>query len=456
MPRHATTAEGGAPEVTDVLPVSSGSYPRRSGNRALPLVGGPAIVRRLHEAILNARHSVWLTIAFLSPDFHFLDGNGLLFDALDRAVERGLDVRLLVWRSNPETLVTPHIFHGSADQFALLQSQGRRFKIRWDRAATVFCQHQKSWVVDAGRPSEKAFVGGFNLTNAGLNRHDVFVEIAGPSVTDVQRNFVERWNEASDRHRSDGNWACDGLDELPLPEISAAPCGNSSIQIQRMMDERRYPPATSERSILEQYRLAIDSAKQTIYIENQAIPDPAVGRNLLAALERGVAVVLLVPAVPEGYVYAARRDPRQSGRFDCLEAMAAHEHFLVAGLSAGEGKSRHPVYVHAKVMIVDDAWMTIGSCNLHAYSLAGHTELNASIWDVEGARELRRRLYDLHLGMDTSRYDQRQAMGIFQAVARANRALLDDRRSDWQGHVFELTARTYAAERDFGFDRLER
>ena len=38
------------------------------------------------------------------------------------------------------------------------------------------------------------------------DRHDAYVEIAGPSATDVHHNFVQRWNEASERAADDGTW----------------------------------------------------------------------------------------------------------------------------------------------------------------------------------------------------------------------------------------------------------
>ena len=214
-----------------------------------------------------------------------------------------------IWRPNAETRPSPRMFGGSAEQRALLARRGSRFKIRWDRAATVFCQHQKSWVIDAGQPSETAFVGGLNLTVVAMQRHDVYAEVTGPSATDVHHNFAQRWNEASEREAPDGNWACDSTDTLPLPERPSRPAGPSVVQIQRMQDPNRYPAHRVERSILEQYERAIDAARRTIYIENQAVPIPQVARRLLGALERGVAVVLLVPAIPEPYVYEARLDP---------------------------------------------------------------------------------------------------------------------------------------------------
>jgi cardiolipin synthase len=48
--------------------------------------------------------------------------------------------------------------------------------------------------------------------------------------------------------------------------------------------------------------------------------------------------------------------------------------------SAGVGfdGKREPIWVRAKLMIVDDEWFTVGSCNLHRASLFGNAELNAA------------------------------------------------------------------------------
>lgn len=79
--------------------VDVGPYPIRAGNRVVPLVGGERAFRRICQAVESARHSVYVTIAFLTPDFEFSDGRGHLFDVLDRAAARGLDVRAIFWRS---------------------------------------------------------------------------------------------------------------------------------------------------------------------------------------------------------------------------------------------------------------------------------------------------------------------------------------------------------------------
>jgi cardiolipin synthase len=429
---------------TDIPFATSSSYPARPGNQVRPLVDGEPIARRIGEAVETARHSVWLTVAFYSDDFRFPDGLGPLFDVLDRAVVRGLDVRLLIWRPNAETRPSHRMFGGTAADRALLAKRGSRFRIRWDRAATIFCQHQKSWVIDASQASETAFVGGLNLTSVAMQRHDVYVEVTGPSATDVCHNFVQRWNEASEREAPDGNWACDSTDALPFPDRPSEPHGSSTVQIQRMLDPSRYAEGRVERSILEQYERAIDAARRTIYIENQAVPVPQVASRLLRALERGVAVVLLVPAIPEPYVYEARLEPQEVALFNGLEALGRHENFMLAGIAEQHATGRRAAYVHAKLMLIDDVWATVGSCNLHAFSLAGHSEMNASIWDEAVARALRCTLFTRHLGVETARLDDRAALRLFQDIARGNRVKMERREPDWRGLAFALSPETYA------------
>ncbi len=429
------------------IPFAAGcSYPLRPGNRVRPLVDGDAIFARIGEAIAEACHSVWLTVAFHSEDFRLPDGSPL-FDVLDRAVGRGLDVRLLCWRANGETRPSARIFGGTPEQRDLLARRDARFRIRWDRAPTVFCQHQKTWVIDAGQPTETAFVGGINLTGIALERHDVFVEVTGPAARDVHHNFVQRWNGASEREAPDGNWACDASDLLPAPAgATAEKKGPSVVQIQRMMDPRRYTGGEAEASILEQYERAIHAARRTIYLENQAVPIAPLSRRLRAALERGVDVVMLVPAVPEPYVYESRHDPAYGEMWEALEALGRHPRFTLCGIAERRGAHLRVAYVHAKLMLVDGVWATVGSCNLHAYSLGGNSELNAAIWDAEVARSLRRTLFAKHLGIDTAPMDDDAALRLFHETAETNASKLARGQSDLRGLAFEIEARTYALE----------
>jgi phosphatidylserine/phosphatidylglycerophosphate/cardiolipin synthase-like enzyme len=67
--------------------------------------------------------------------------------------------------------------------------------------------------------------------------------------------------------------------------------------------------------------------------------------------------------------------------------------------SRSEGRE-DPLYVHAKVGIVDDRWLTIGSANLNAHSLFNDTEMNVATDVAALARDTRLRLWAEHLETD--------------------------------------------------------
>ena len=260
------------------------SYPVRPGNLLRPLVDGEPAFRRVCEAIEAARHSVWATVTFMWASFEMPDGRGSALDVLGRAAARGLDVRLLFWRPDPETeSLKLNAFWGSSDHIALLEAGQATLRIRWDRAQPGFCQHQKSWLIDAGEETETSFLGGINLNPHSMvapghrgegHNHDVYIELAGPSAVDVHHNFVQRWNEASERHLADGRWGPGSETDLPFPARVPSRRGNAIVQIQRTMHGGRYSDgratpegeafdiAAGERSNLDQYRSAIAAARR--------------------------------------------------------------------------------------------------------------------------------------------------------------------------------------------------
>ena len=466
---HSDQTAGDAAEPHTIPFITHGSYPRRVGNRVHPLVDSGPAFRRICEAVEHARHSVWLTVTFIATDFQMPDGRGTLFDVLDRAVERGLDVRVIFWRPNPESSGYGQTFAGTPADFEWLAARGSRFSARWDRAPRAFCHHQKCWLIDAGQPAETTFVGGINPTFAivepghvdGEPRHDVYVEITGPCASDVHHNFVQRWNETSERTQALGVYGPQGHSALAFPTRSSEPCGPSVVQIQRNVhadcyreahaaaDSEAYPIATGERSITDQYLLAIQAARRSIYLENQALPVPTIASALEDALKRGVAVVLLLPGEPEGYVAQWRLKPESKPFFDQIEALGRYANFTLAGI-AGPTRSggRRYVYVHAKLMLVDDAWMTIGSCNLHANSLFGHSEMNATAWDPDAVHELRCQLFLEHLGEDTRHLDDVSALQLYQRIARDNETRWQAGDFNWNGLACSLNPQTYGKAQD--------
>ncbi len=456
-----------------IPPARESSYPVREGNAVVPLVDGIPAFTRICEAIEAATTSVWVTVAFLERAFRMPGGRGSLFDVLDKAAARGLDVRALFW-SEPDIedqIADEEHFPACEENTHFLVSRGSGIRARWDRVPK-YCQHQKSWMIDAGTPGEVAFVGGINLDagsvvapghphdpdiEPGKGIHDLYLEIRGPAATDVVHNFVQRWNEASEREGPHGLYPdAARCDELAFPEALSAAAGETPVQITRSVlaglyrndhptpGGERYAIGEGEYSVREQYLSAIDSAKRTIYLENQLLFCPRTIDALGEALIRGVVVTVLVPRVTMPEVVAARAHPRSGLLFDGLANLGEHEGFLFAGLASNRGPGVYEdVYVHAKYASIDDAWVTIGSTNTMFRSFKGDTELNASFWDPGIARALRCQLLDEHFGEDTRGLGDVAAFERYREVARANRQRRKAR-EPMQGQVFEMDPNAWA------------
>lgn len=418
-----TSRQGGESVLGSIPFAVSSSYPVRGGNLLRPLIDGQPAFSRICEAIEEARHSVWLTVTFMWASFRMPGDRGTALDVLGRAAARGLDVRVIFWRPDRETEQwKANAFWGAPQHLDLLERGNGAISVRWDRAAPGFCQHQKSWLIDAGEETETAFVGGINLNPHSMvlpghfgegHNHDVYVEMVGPSVVDVHHNFVQRWNEASERGVADGRWGQGSEHDLSFPAKVPASKGEAIVQVQRTVHAGRYSNghaapghqpydiASGERSNLEQYCTAISSARSSIYIEHQHIEVNEIVECLRAALQRGVEVVLVLPAEA---VIAPN-----------LEALRTFEKCTLAGIAGiGTDGKRKPVWVHAKLMVVDDAWATVGSCNLHSASAFGNSELNVAFWHPETVRALRVSLLSEHLGRDTADLDDCTALRLFR------------------------------------------
>ena len=399
------------------------------------------------------------------------DGRGAALDVLEHAARRGIDVRVIFWRPDDETAsYRRNAFWGSPDHFDALSGSCSQIKIRWDRAHPGYCQHQKTWLIDANLNSAIAFVGGINLNPHSLvtpghggagHNHDAYVELAGPVVADVHHNFVQRWNEASERTSGVGRWGNGSDEDLAFPDHTPPEWGAAYAQIQRTTHSGRYvnghrPPggsefdvARGERTNLDQYCAAIKWARRTIYMEHQYLEVPEIVAALESALTRGLEVVLVLPAEPE----VPSSAPVTQERIAFLESracLASYDNFTLCGIAGlGVDGRRKPVYVHSKLMIVDDEWATVGSCNLHHHSLFGNGELNAAFEDPEAVRAMRVELFQEHLATDTLEMDDTGALLLFRRIAHENRQRHKRGDPNWQGLAFSLDSSSYGQEPQF-------
>src|SRR3569833_940725 len=225
--------------------VNVGTFFSCLGNAVTPRIDGESAFARICEAIESAQYRVWATVSFLWPTFEMPGGRGSALDVFGRAARRGLDVSLIFWRPDEETAnLRTNAIWGSPAQQELLARCYPSVNIRWDRAAPGYCQHQKTWLIDASNDGGTSFIGGINLNPHSVARrdhqgahenHDVYIEVAGPAVADVCHNFVQRWNEASERELSDGLWGPKDGEPLEKPRRLPATQGEAVIQFLRLL-----------------------------------------------------------------------------------------------------------------------------------------------------------------------------------------------------------------------------
>jgi phosphatidylserine/phosphatidylglycerophosphate/cardiolipin synthase-like enzyme len=151
--------------------------------------------------------------------------------------------------------------------------------------------------------------------------------------------------------------------------------------------------------ILESYLRAIEQAREFIYLENQFLWAPEIVSRLADKLRHPPSpdfrLVIMLPSK------ANNGQDDTSGQVAVLEsADDSAGRLLVTTLRSLTGTRDDRLYVHAKLGIVDDRWLTVGSANLNAHSLLNDTEMNVVTDDRELVRDTRLRLWAEHLQVD--------------------------------------------------------
>lgn len=175
-----------------------------------------------------------------------------------------------------------------------------------------------------------------------------------------------------------------------------------------------------ERSIARGYPKALGRAHSLIYTEDQYVWSREVGRVFAQALARSpkLRMIAVVPRHPD-------RDGTVSGP---LNRIGQQEALSIVRAAGGdrvavydlETEAARPIYVHAKLCVIDDVWMAVGSDDLHLRSWTHDSEVCCAIIDSardprepldpggvgDGARvlprELRLALWREHLGAGAS------------------------------------------------------
>jgi cardiolipin synthase len=326
----------------------------RAGHRLTLHRDGSEAYPRMLQAIRDAQKSVLLETYTFSDD-----ATGRRFaDTLADRARAGVDVRVLY--DSLGSRATDHAFFGE------LRARGVRVVpfhplARWFAGFPFRARdHRKLLVVDA----RVAFVGGLNIAreyasiaDGGLGWRDTQVEIEGPNVLEMQDMFLELWTRERKR-------------DPPLfkPPRTHAPEDEGArmhtVSSQRLRDRWE---------IARHYRHAIENARHRIWIASAYfLPSMRFSKRLRAARRRGVDVRLLVP-----------------GRTDFGPVLYAAQRLFTSYLLAGIRVFEWPgPMMHAKTMVVDGMWSTVGSYNIDHLSVVRNYELIAVVSDADFGRRM--------------------------------------------------------------------
>jgi phosphatidylserine/phosphatidylglycerophosphate/cardiolipin synthase-like enzyme len=372
---------------------ASGDPPPRKGNALEVLIDGEEALPRIAETLAQARSYVHIAGWHIAPEFGLTrDDHATQLRDLLADLAEGIEVRVLLWGGSPLPLFTPD--RGDLRRVHAELTRGSRVRCALDmRERPMHCHHEKLVIIDG----EIAFVGGIDLTSLNGDRfdsndhpvrgcigwHDAASRVTGPAVTDVASHFASRWGETTGERFAESD--------------RPAAVGDVELQVVRTVPEKVYDSLPrGDFRILEAYTRALRSAREFVYLESQFLWSPEIVSILAWKLREPPSerfrVVVLLPAKPNNGADDTR------GQLGVLvRADRGGKRFLATTIGTRTGELSGPLYVHAKVGIVDDAWMTLGSANLNEHSLFNDTEMNIVTCDPTIARETRLRLWSEHL-----------------------------------------------------------
>jgi cardiolipin synthase len=322
-----------------------------AGNAVRGLLNGDEIFPAMLDAIRSARS----TITF--ETYIYWSGKiGRDFaDALSQRARAGVKVHVLLdWvgsgKMDPELL----------EEMERSGVQIRKYHpLRWYHLSRMNNRtHRKLLVVDGS----VGFTGGVGIADIWLGHaqdedhwRDSHFRLEGPAVGQMQAAFMDNWmkTEGEVLHG-----------EEYFPPLS--PRGDALAQVFNSS------PGEGAESVRLMYLLSIASARESIRIAAAYfVPDTLSVQTFVEARERGVKVELIVPGTRTDAEIVRKASRSRWGDL------------LRAGVEIYEYE---PTMFHCKVMIVDDAWVSVGSTNFDNRSFRLNDEANLNVFDREFAR----------------------------------------------------------------------
>ncbi|MEO3387311.1 phospholipase D-like domain-containing protein [Mesorhizobium sp. CAU 1741] len=386
------------------------------------IIDAEAYFKAVKEAILEARHTVYLigwdfdTRIKFEPEGSTLDGPNKLGTFL-RWIDKSrpdLQVYVLKW----DLGAIQSLGRGTTPLAILDWMTSNRIHFKLDGAhPKAAAHHQKIVVID----DILAFCGGIDMTadrwdtrehkdNDPRRRrpsgrrygpwHDASTIVTGDVAKALGDLARERWL-----------WASGEKLEPPPDRPSIWPASleptlsDVDVAIARTIPE--FEDRKAVREIEAFYLNAIASAKHTIYCESQYFAARCIAEAMAARLKEksGPEIVIVNPESADGFLEAVTMDTARYRLLKLVREADIHDRFRIYTPVTREGE---PIYVHAKITVVDDRLLRVGSSNFNNRSMGFDTECDliveaqAGRKGVQGIRDtitaIRDDLLTEHLG----------------------------------------------------------
>lgn len=376
-----------------IIDTERNAWRMAQADRLAFLVDADAYYRRVEAALMQARRSIWIVGWDFDPDILLQpqNENAMTLGALLRSrVEETpeLDIRILVWGEGPVY---------SSGRIPVLQDtdwcEHPRIALHYDFEHPLRASHhQKLVVID----EELAFVGGIDLTSQRwdtpdhraenpLRRrpngdpygpvHDIQVALSGEGARLIADVVRRRWARAvSDElpaaEAPEETW----LDDLE-PHLTGCDVAVALAEAGGRDHKRRTDP-------IQLTCDAIDAAREHIYIETQYLASTRVVRHLVARLREpeGPEVVILVTRDTRGLLEQWTMGYGRTLAIRRLMRANTHGRLRIAYAVVPDGEGgEQEVLIHAKLVIVDDRFVRVGSSNLNNRSEGFDSECDLAV-----------------------------------------------------------------------------
>ncbi|WP_232474374.1 phospholipase D-like domain-containing protein [Sphingomonas sp. MA1305] len=374
----------------------------------------------LRAAMLKARRRIVLVGWDFDARIAFAGGGGdggpeAIGEFITWLVRRRPELQVHILRWDTGTLKA--LFHAGTLLTVLRWIRDPQIHLKLDSHHPVAgSHHQKVVVID----DDVAFCGGIDMTRRRWDSrahadheprrrnpdgspygpwHDAAMALEGPAARALGDMSRERWRAAGGRKLEPVETGGDCWPDDLAPDFQDVEVG-----ISRTLPAMRDCGAVHE--IEELYVALIARARRWIYAESQYFASRRIAEAIARRLHEadGPEVVIVNPITADGWLEPIAMDSARARLVAALRECDLHNRFRIYHPVTAAGR---PIYVHAKVMVIDDEILRVSSSNFNNRSLRLDTECDVTLDpagdDPAGAssiRRIRNALLAEHLGSD--------------------------------------------------------